>query len=41
MGGLETFGYHEVYSIDVNPKSDEDLYDREYVLYRWEKGAVS
>lgn len=41
VGSLETFGYYEIYSVDVNPKSDEDQYDREYVLYRWEKGAVS
>lgn len=33
-GSLEPYGYSEVYSVDTNPKSDENVYDREYVLYR-------
>lgn len=36
-GSLETGGYQKVYSVDVNPVSDDDQYDREYVLYRLEE----
>lgn len=38
-GSLETHGYFEIYSVDTNPGSDEDQYDKEYVLYRLEKGG--
>lgn len=37
QGSLETGGYQKVYSVDVNPNSDEDQYDRGYVLYRLEE----
>lgn len=40
-GNLETGGYCEVYAVDENPASDEDQYDREYVLYRLEERSGS
>lgn len=37
QGNLESGGYLEIYAVDVNLDSDDDQYDREYVLYRLEE----
>lgn len=41
FGSLESYGYREIYSIDINPESDENVYDREYVLFRLEERSGS
>lgn len=40
-GSLESGGYQKIFSVDVNPASDEDKYDREYILYRLEERSGS
>ena len=40
-GSLESYGYSEIYSVDTNPENDENVYDREYVLYRLEERSDS
>lgn len=41
QGDLGSGGYMEVYAVDVKPDSDDDQYDREYVLYRLEERSNS